>query len=100
MEIDGNEIDASAGPTEMRTRDSGELFDAAVDGTSLPGMFSHGSTGNDESYDEAQRTTALAASLLSTAIGKKAQLHDSLWKTPQRHAPGQIKGSATLFKFV
>jgi hypothetical protein len=100
MAINENEIDPSAGPPDMRTRDPGELFDSAVDVTSLPGMFSHKSTGNDESYDEAQRTTAMAALLLSTAVGKKAQLHDSLWKTPKRHAPGQIKGSVTLFKFV
>ncbi len=89
MAINGPQMEESAAPPDMRTQgDLGELDNTAVNVTSLPGMFSHGSNGCDESYDEAQRTTAMAATLLSTAIGKKAQLHhDSLWKTPKRHAP-------------
>jgi hypothetical protein len=59
--VNRNEIDAAAGPPDMRTRDSGEIFDTAVGVTSLPGIFSDGFNGCDESYDEAQRTTAMAA---------------------------------------
>jgi hypothetical protein len=101
--INGQEIDESAGPEDMWTRDSGELYNAAVDVTSLPGMFSvgsNGSSGGDDLYDEAQRTTEMAATLLSTAIGRKAQIHDSLWKTLKRHAMRQVKASDSMFKFV
>jgi hypothetical protein len=42
----------------------------------------------------------MAATLLSTAIGRKAQIHDSLWKTAKRHSMGTIKSIDTLFKFV
>jgi hypothetical protein len=100
MAINGMEIDAAAGPPDMRRRDSSDLFGAAVDVTSLPGMFSNGTNGNKESYDEAQRTTEMAATLLSTAIGKRAQIHNLLWKTLKRHALQQIKGESSLFTFV
>jgi hypothetical protein len=78
MAINGNEINAPAGPPDMRTRDPGELFDSAVKVTSLPGMFSHGSTGNDESYDEAQRTTAMAASLLLACRRADKRIGDAI----------------------
>ena len=42
----------------------------------------------------------MAATLLSTAIGKRAQIHDSLWKTTKRHSMGTVKSMETLFKFV
>jgi hypothetical protein len=42
----------------------------------------------------------MAATLLSTAIRWKAQIHDSLWKTQERHAMQQIKASDSLFAFV
>ena len=42
MAINGREIAAAAGPPDMRTRDADELFNTAVDVTSLPGMFSGG----------------------------------------------------------
>jgi hypothetical protein len=97
MAINGREIAAAAGPPDMRTRDADELFNAAVDVTSLPGMFSGGGSAQN---DEVERTTQMAASLLSTAIGKKAQIHDSLWKTAKRHALNQIRTVDGLFKFV
>jgi hypothetical protein len=100
LSINGREIDASAGPPNMREKDAAEFYCAAVDVTSLPGMFASSGNGTDELYDEAQRTTEMAATLLSTAIGKKAQIHDSLWKTAKRHSMGTIKTVETLFKFV
>jgi hypothetical protein len=101
LSINGSEIDAAAGPPHMRSKDATELYSAAVDVTSLPGMFSFaGRNGTDELYDEAQRTTEMAATLLSTAIGKKAQIHDSLWKTSKRHSMGTVKSMESLFKFV
>jgi hypothetical protein len=41
-----------------------------------------------------------ARTLLSTAIGRKAQIHDSFWKTLKRHAMLQIKALSSLFSFV
>jgi hypothetical protein len=38
--------------------------------------------------------------LLFMAIGKKALIHDSLWKTPKQHMLRQVKSSSLLFKFV
>jgi hypothetical protein len=58
----------------MRFQDSGELYNTAVDVTSLPGMFSvgsNGSSGGDDLYNKAQQTTEMGATLLSTAIGKR-----------------------------
>ena len=100
LPINGREIDATAGPPNMRDKDATELYCTAVDVTSLPGMFGSIGNGADELYDEAQRTTEMAATLLSTAIGRKAQIHDSLWKTAKRHSMGTIKSVETLFKFV
>jgi hypothetical protein len=100
LPINGREIDATAGPPNMRDKDATELYCTAVEVTSLPGMFGSIGHGADELYDEAQRTTEMAATLLSTAIGRKAQIHDSLWKTAKRHSMGTIKSVETLFKFV
>jgi hypothetical protein len=100
LPVNGKEIDKAAGPLDMRSKDSGELWNAAVDVTALPGMFTNIGGGGGDSYDEAQRTTEMAATLLSTVIGKRAQIHDSLWKTLKRHAMGQVRNMEGLFKFV
>jgi hypothetical protein len=42
MQINEQEIDESAGPEDMRPRDADELYNTAVDVTSLPGMFNVG----------------------------------------------------------
>jgi hypothetical protein len=100
LPVNGKAIDKAAGPLDMRSKDSGELWNAAVDVTALPGMFTNIGSGGGDSYDEAQRTTEMAATLISTVIGKRAQIHDSLWKTLKRHAMGQVKNMESLFKFV
>jgi hypothetical protein len=61
---------------------------------------SHSSSGGDDLYNEAQQTTEMAATLLSTAIGRKAQIQNSLWKALKRHAMRQVKTSDSMFKFV
>lgn len=98
MSIHGTEIDAALGPEDMRRRDTDELYNAAMDVTSLPGMF--GSVGGVQFSDDMQGATEMAATLLSTAIGRKAQIHDSLWKTQKRHALGQVKDVKSLFSFA
>jgi hypothetical protein len=52
------------------------------------------------SYDNTQNTTEMAATLLATVVGQKAQIHDSMWNTVKRHAMGQILDQASLFAFV
>jgi hypothetical protein len=79
-----------------------ELYSAAVDVTSLPGMFTSGTGrgGLEKLYEEAQRTTQFAATVLSTAIRKRAQVHGLLWKSTKRHSMGVFKSMETLFSFV
>jgi hypothetical protein len=67
--IAGRDIHKAMGPAEMRSCDADELFNAGADVTSLPGMFPT-NIGTLDNFDEAQRTTEMAATLLSTAIGK------------------------------
>jgi uncharacterized membrane protein YgcG len=100
LPINGKEIDKAAGPPEMRSKDSSELWNAAVDVTALPGMFISIGSGGGDIDDEAQRTTEMAATLIATVIGKRAQIHDSLWKTQKRHSLGQVRNMESLFKFV
>jgi hypothetical protein len=38
--------------------------------------------------------------LIAFVIGKRAQIHDSLWETQKRHAIGRVKNMESLFKFV
>lgn len=52
MSIHGTEIEAALGPEDMRLRDADELFNAAMDVTSLPGMF--GSVGGVQFSDDMQ----------------------------------------------
>jgi len=99
LPVNGKEIDTAAGPPDMRSKDSAELWNAAVDVTALPGMFINVGSGGDYD-DDAQRTTEMAATLIATVVGKRAQIHDSLWKTHKRHALGQVKGVDSLFRFV
>ncbi len=54
----------------------------------------------EEAYDESQSRMEMAATLLSMAISKKAQIHDSLWKTPKQHTLRQVTSSLLLFTFV
>jgi hypothetical protein len=42
----------------------------------------------------------MVATLIATFNGKRAQIHDSLWKTQKRHSLGQLKNMESLFKFV
>lgn len=83
------EADEVAGPADMWRKNAvEELYSAAVDVPSLPGMFNSGMSrgGSEELYKEALQTTQFAATLLLNAIGKRAQVHDSLWKTTKRHS--------------
>lgn len=98
MSIHGVEVDGALGPEDMRQRDAEELYNAAMDVTSLPGMCSL--VGSVHLSEDMQGATEMAATLLSTAIGKRAQIHDSLWKTQKRHALGQVKDEKTLLGFV
>jgi hypothetical protein len=75
-----------------------ELFNAAANISAIPGMLL--SNGYQHSYDDAQSTTKMVATLLATAVGRRAQIHDSMWNTLKLHALGQIRDQDSLFKFV
>jgi hypothetical protein len=42
----------------------------------------------------------MAATLIATVIGKRAQIHNSLWKSQKRHLLGQVRSIEGLFKSV
>jgi hypothetical protein len=98
MKLGGTEIDGAMAPEDLRRKDSAELFTAAADISAIPGMLM--SASYQHSYDDAQNTTEMAATLLATAVGGKAHIHDSMWNTVKRHAMGQIRDRASLFTFV
>jgi hypothetical protein len=73
MAVNGTKIDAAAAPPDMRSRDSTELFNAAVDVLSLPGMFGNSFNG-DDMYNKAQRTTEMATFYGDRQEGLNSQL--------------------------
>jgi hypothetical protein len=99
LAVDGREIDVEVGPPDLRSKDSMELFNAAADVTSLPGMLGS-STSMEDTSEDARNTTEMAATLVATAMGRTPRIHDSLWQTAKRHALRQIKDKDTLFSFV
>jgi hypothetical protein len=70
----------------------------AADITAIPGMLLNNTL--DHTYDDAQNTTEMAATLLATAVGNRAQIHGLMWKTTKQHTLGQIKSWDFLFQFV
>jgi hypothetical protein len=101
MSITGNAIDEAMGPEDFRGKDVVELYNAAADISALPGML--GSTGTDETSEDARNTTEMAATLIATAVRRgtrRPTIHDSLWQGTRRHAMTQIKDRETLFSFV
>jgi hypothetical protein len=83
----------------MHPKDSGKLWNTAVDVMALPGMFMNIGSGGGELYDEAQQATEIAATL-PLPSRKRAQIHNSLWNTLKHHAMRQAKKTKDLFKFV
>jgi hypothetical protein len=97
--VDGTEIDDEAGPPNLRSKDIVELFGAATDVTSMPGMLGS-SLSLEETSEDVRNTTEMAATLVATAMGKTPRIHDSLWNSTKRHAMVQIKDKVSLFSFV
>jgi hypothetical protein len=63
-----------------------------------PGMFSSSS---NMMYNEVQGVTGEAAtSMLATISGKRAQLHDTQWKTMRKNSLGLAKKETDLFKLI
>jgi hypothetical protein len=99
LAIDGTEIDDEAGPPDLRTKDVSELFNAATDITSIPGMLG-ANLSLEETSEDVRNTTEMAATLVATAMGKTPRMHDSMWSSIKRHSMVQIKDKASLFSFV
>jgi hypothetical protein len=99
LAVTGIEIDEAASPPDLRTKDVPDIFNAATDVTSLPGMLG-ASQMLEETSEDVRNTTEMAATLMATVVGRPTRIHDSLWQTVRRHAMAQIKDKNTLFKFV
>jgi hypothetical protein len=99
LAVDGTEINDVVGPPDMRTKDVTELFNAATDVTSIPGMLGS-NLSLEETSGDIRNTTGMAATLVATAMGITHQIHDSLWQSTKRHAMTQVKDNFSLFIFV
>jgi hypothetical protein len=99
-DLTGTEIDKVIGPEGMSTKDADQLYNLAVDVASLPGMYIARNDSNMDEDAEATRTTQMAATLLATAINKREQVHDSLWKSRSRHGLREAKDEASFFSLV
>ena len=99
LAVDGTEIDEVVGPPDMRTKDVTELFNAATDITSIPGMLGS-NISLEETSEDVRNTTEMAATLVASAMGRTPRIHDSLWQSTKRHAMAQIKDKVSLFSFV
>jgi hypothetical protein len=97
LEIDDPEIDKLLAPEDLKRSDRGAFIEAAVDVTALPGMFS---TGSQTTYDEVQGVTEAATSMLATMSGKRAQLHDTQWKTMRKNTLGTITKQKQFFSLI
>ena len=98
--LNGSTIDVVVGPKDLSSKDAADLFDCAADITAINGKSaSHGKLDVGGDDDEHQRSTEMAASLLSTALGKRATYTDSLWQSRRRHALGQVKTFDDLLEF-
>jgi hypothetical protein len=99
-DVTGTAIDKVIGPEGLSAKDADQLYNLAVDVASLPGMYISRQDNNVDEDAEATRTTQMAATLLATAINKRAQIHDSLWKTRSRHGLKDVKDEASFFELV
>jgi hypothetical protein len=99
LAVDGTEIDDVVGPPDMQTKDVTELFNAATDITSIPGMLGS-NLSLEEASDNVRNTTEMAATLVATAKGRTPRIHDSLWQSTKPHVMTQIKDKDSLFSFV
>jgi hypothetical protein len=81
MSITGTEVDKALGPKDWRSKDTVELYNAAVDITALPGMLGS-QHALSETSEDASNTTKMAATIIASAMGGRSrhtQIHDSLW---------------------
>jgi hypothetical protein len=90
-------IDKDLTPGEdVSRKEWGAILKSAVNMTALPGMCSASST----TSDEVQGVTEAATLTLATLAGKRAQLHDSQWKTTHKNLIGNVRKASDLFKML
>jgi hypothetical protein len=95
--VSGIEIDEVLAPAGLASKDRSTLVDAAVDVAALPGMCS---AAHPQMYDEVQGVTEAATTMLATLSGKRAQLHDTQWKTQRKNSLGSVKKETDLLALI
>jgi hypothetical protein len=97
FEVSGIEINEALTPAGLAKKDRSSLVEAAVDVAELPGMFL---ATHSQMCDEVQGVTEAATTMLATLSGKRAQLHDTQWKTQRKNSLGSIKKETDLWALI
>jgi hypothetical protein len=98
--VDDIKFSAEVGPPGLTHKDSAALFNAAVDVTALPGMWSS-DAGETEDMDAMEAVATTAATLAAASRGKSSsRTGDPLWRHRKRHALSSISSGEDLNKFV
>ena len=97
FEVSGIDIDKALAPAGLSTKDGSSIVEAALDVAASPGVFS---ATHSQLHDEVQGVTEAATTMLATLAGKRAQLHDTQWKTQRKNSLGSVKKASDLFTLL
>lgn len=93
LDLSSEKLLASLGPPGMSKRMSKELFDYPTDLLALPGTS--GSSGQDGAEYETQQTIGQLSEFLQ-APKSKHRVHDTMWRSRNRHALGRVQTPEAL----
>lgn len=92
-------IRSSAGPPGMRTKDTDELFEAALDVSELPGTSVSKYIKAEAQLDaETQGAMQVAQAVIQAHGGSGAKVYDQTWMSIRRHGLRYVKDGATLLE--
>jgi hypothetical protein len=101
MSINGPTIDKAIAPADMNRHDRQDMYNAAVDVTSLPGGWNSSRGAAEELHQESQRIAQVTATILaSSGRARRMEIQDNAWNTTLRHSLGKVKERADLFEFA
>jgi hypothetical protein len=102
MSINGGKIDREAAPDLMRPSDYNELYNSAIDVTSLPGGWApkYGLTDVLEDLQRQADQTAMIVAQASSRRGRGCAPFDTIFRHKSRHSLGKISTRDDLFEFV
>jgi hypothetical protein len=101
MSINGPTIDKAIAPSDTNRRDRQDMYNAAVDVTSLPGGWNPNKGAAEELHQESQRIAQVTATILSASgRARRMELTDNTWNSNLRHSLGKVKDRADLFQFA